>query len=273
MSRKNWTDEKLLSRLINNKTDRTRWENIFVLRTRPSQKLFEKCVDLSKSKSPKIRKIGIDILAQLGTPPRPFLKDTLKLYFILLETETEPDVLNSLLYSIGHNNDNLDNEQILKLCSFLHIRNSMIKEGLVYALLGIDHVNAIETLIVLSSDESSHIRNWATFGLGTLNEKNNIYIREALWNRVNDKNQDTKLEAIVGLARRKDKRINDIIKRELISGEYGTLIFEAIIEIQDLEFLPILKKILSNNSIDKTSNNLWIKELMNCIQELSKLTF
>jgi HEAT repeat protein len=155
----------------------------------------------------------------------------------------------------------------------LHIRNSRIKEGLVYALLGIDHVNAIETLIVLSSDESSHIRNWATFGLGTLNEKNNIYIREALWNRVNDKNQDTKLEAIVGLARRKDKRINDIIKRELISGEYGTLIFEAIIEIQGLEFLPILKKILSNNSNDKTSNNLWVKELMNCIQELSKLTF
>ena len=37
--------------------------------------------------------------------------------------------------------------------------------------------------------------------------------------------------------------------------------------------LPILKKILSNNSKDKTSNNLWVKELMNCIQELSKLTF
>lgn len=163
MSRKDWTDEKLTSRLINNKMDKSRWDNISALRKRPSQELFAKCVELTKSNNPKIRKIGID------------------------------------------------------------------------------NINAIETLIKLSSDKLSHIRNWATFGLGTQIERNNKTIREALWARVNDKHQETKLEAIVGLAKRKDKRVNDIIKREIIGGEYGILLFEAIIETQNKEFLPLLK--------------------------------
>lgn len=272
MSRKDWTDDKLISRLINNKTDKSRWDNISALRKRPSHELFAKCVELTKSNKPKIRKIGIDILAQLGVPPRPFLQDTLKIYFELLKIENDPDVLMSLLYSIGHNNDKLDNEQIEKICSFINSENSWVKEGLVSALLGIDNLNAIETLIQLSSDKLSPIRNWATFGLGTQIERNNKTIREALWERVNDKHQETKLEAIAGLAKRKDKRVNDIIGREIMGGEYGTLLFEAIIETQDKELLPLLKQNLRTIKDDKTINPEWEKDLKNCIDDLTKLT-
>ena len=272
MSRTHWTDDKLLSRLINNKTNKSRWDIITVLRKRPSQELFEKCVELVKSNNPKIRKIGIDILAQFGLPPRPFLNETLKIYFDLLEVETDPDVIMSLLYSIGHNNEKLDKEQIEKICSFVGNDNSWVKEGLVFALLRIDNSIAIEILIQLSSDKLSHIRNWATFGLGTQIERNNKKIREVLWKRVNDKHQETKLEAIVGLAKRKDKRVNDIIKREIISGEFGTLLFEAIIETQDREFLPLLKQNLKTINGDKTINPEWEKDLKSCIDELTKLT-
>mgnify|MGYP003520980937 CR=1 FL=1 len=272
MSRKNWTDEKIISRLINNKTGKSRWENIGTLRQRPSEELFLKCVELTKSDNTKIRKIGIDILAQLGSSPRPFLKETLKIYFELLEVETDPDVLMSLFYSIGHNNDELDKEQIDKICSFIDNENSWVKEGLVYALLGIDNLTAIETLIKLSSDKLSHIRNWATFGLGTQIERNTKAIREALWERVNDKHQETKLEAIVGLAKRKDNRVNEVIKREIIDGEYGTLLFEAILEIKDNEFLPLLKENLKSIKNDKNINPEWKKDLKNCINELIKLT-
>jgi HEAT repeat protein len=272
MSRKDWTDEKLIFRLINNKTDKSRWDNISVLRKRPSKELFTKCEDLTKSKNPKVRKIGIDILAQLGLPPRPFLKETLKIYFDLFEVETDPDVLLSLLYSIGHNNDKLDNEQIEKICSFKNSENSWVKEGLVAALLGIDNLNAIETLIKLSSDKLSHIRNWATFGLGTQIETNNKQIRDALWERVNDKHQETKLEAIVGLAKRKDKRVNDIIKREITDGEYEILLFEAIIETQEIAFLPLLQQNFTTDNSNKTINPAWENVLKNCIDTLTKLT-
>lgn len=271
MSRTNWTDDKLLSRLVNNKTDKSRWDNIHVLRERPSQELFAKCVELIKSNNPKNRKIGIDILAQFGLPPRPFLKETLKIYFELLNVETDPDVLMSLLYSIGHNNDELDREQIDKICSFVGNENSWVNEGLVFALLGIDNSIAIEILAKLSSDKLSHIRNWATFGLGTQIERNNKYIREVLWERVNDKHQETKLEAIVGLAKRKDKRVIDIIRREIIGGEYGKLLFEAIIETQDRGFLPLLKQNLKTIKGDKTINPEWEKDLKSCIDRLKKV--
>ena len=257
---------------MNNKTDKSRWDNISTLRKRPSEELFSKCVELTKSDNTKIRKIGIDILAQLGLPPRPFLKETLKIYFELLQIETDPDVLMSLLYSIGHNNEKLNKEQIEKICSFIDNENSWVKEGLVYALLGIDNLTAIETLIKLSSDKLSHIRNWATFGLGTQIERNNKNIRETLWNRVNDKHQETKLEAIVGLALRKDNRVNEIIKREIIDGEYGVLLFEAILEIKDKEFLPLLKQNLKSIKNDNTINPEWKKDLKNCIDELTTLT-
>ena len=272
MNRKNWTDEKVISRLINNKTDKSRWDNICVLRKRPSEELFLKCVELTKSGSTKIRKIGIDILDQLGLTPRPFLKETLKIYFELLEVEIDPDVLSSLFYSIGHNNEELNKVQIEKICSFRDNENNWVKGGLVSALLGVDNLTAIETLVKLSSDKLSHIRNWATFGLGTQIERNNKIIREALWSRVTDKHQETKLEAIVGLAKRKDNRVNEIIKREIIDGEYGVLLFEAILVVKDKEFLPLLNQNLKSIKKSKNINPEWEEDLKNCLKELTKLT-
>lgn len=271
MNRNNWTDDKILFRLINNKSKKTRWDNISVLRQRPSKELFLKCETLTKSLSAKERSIGVDVLAQMGLPPRPFLKQTLNLYFGLLNVEKDPDVLMGVLYAIGHNNDNLSKTQIAKLCSFSKSKDNWVKEGLVFSLLGIEDVNAIEILIKLSEDKQSHIRNLATFGIGTQIEVDNNKIREALWKRVNDKHQETKLEAIVGLALRKDERVLEIIKRELLNKEYGILLFEAIIETKDKQFLPLLVQNLESGRKDKGVNSVWLQDLENCIVELKKL--
>jgi hypothetical protein len=171
LNRKAWTDDKLLTHLLNNKSNKSRWDNISVLRSRPTKELFSKCVDLATSKKNKNRILGIDILAQFGTTPKPFLNRTLELYFDLLDREKNSEVLMSLLYAIGHNNEKLNKAQIGKLCSFADTKNNLVKEGLVSALLGIDNSNAIETLIKLSSHKLSHIRNWATFGIGTQIER------------------------------------------------------------------------------------------------------
>jgi HEAT repeat protein len=271
MSRINWTDDKLLFRLCNNKTDKTQWDTIRILRCRPSTELFNKCKEFTKSDDPKIRKIGIDILAQLGLATRPFQRQTLKLYFELLKVEKDPEVLMYLLFSIGHNNDKLTKEQIEIICSFSNYENKMVKEGLVSALGFIDNLEVIEVLINLSNDKSNYIRNWATFYIGQ-GARNNKNIREALWQRVNDKHQETKLEAISGLAKRKDKRVVEVIKRELLEGEYGTLLFEAIVETGDKQFLPLLQQNLKSSKGDNTINNKWLKELKECIKELTKVT-
>lgn len=272
MGRIKWSDDFILHRLINNKSKKAYWNNIHFLRKRSSEGLFLKCVELTKSPNPKKRTIGIDILAQLGSPHRPFLTQKVRIFFEILKIETNSIVLMSLLYAIGHNNQVLNKRQLEILCSFSDTKDGLVKGGLVFSLLGVEQLKAIEALIKLSSDKLSHVRDWATFGLGNQIDKNNKKIRDALWNRINDKHQDTKLEAIRGLAKRKDSRIRDIIIRELLTGEYGTLLFEAVIETGDKDFLPLLRKNLKMLKDNSNINPEWIKDLKNCISELSKLT-
>ena len=117
MNKKEWTTEKLFARLLNNKSRKSYWEYISILRSRPYNDVFRQCVELTTSDIPKNRIIGIDILAQLGVPPRPFYNETIDRYFNLLESEKEPTVIGSILFGIGHNNENLNKVQIKKLCS------------------------------------------------------------------------------------------------------------------------------------------------------------
>jgi len=270
MNKKDWTTEKLFSRLLNNKSEKSYWDYIRILRSRPNNDVFRRCMELTTSDIPKNRMAGIDILAQLGVPPRPFYKETIDKYFKLLEIEKEPKVIMSILFGIGHNNENLNKTQIKKLCSLADTANSLIKEGLVASLLGKNDINAINTLIHFSADKLNYIRDWATFGIGSQIEEDTIEIRNALWKRVNDKHQDTKLEAIAGLAKRKDIRIKEIIERELAEGEYGTLLFEAILDLKDKNFLPLLYQNLKLAENDIKINSEWIKDLKTCITRLLK---
>lgn len=270
MSRLNWTNDKIISRLQNNKSTKTRWENIKILRTRPSRDLFKKCEELIKSNNYKDKLIGIDILAQLGIPPRPFIQETLKIYFDILKTETNPYIIKSTLYGISHNNDNLTNTQIKKICDFQNTNNYIIKEGLVHALGFIENLESINILIKLTKDKSNYIRNWATFFIGQ-SEIDNSIIRETLWNRIKDKHQETRFEAICGLAIRNEQNIIKIIKDELLKDDYSSLIFEAILETKNLDFLPILKEQFSKIENDSEINESWKNELKDCIKNLTEI--
>ncbi|UII23575.1 hypothetical protein [Fulvivirga ligni] len=267
MSRSNWSSEKILQRLQLNKTKTTYWDNIQELRNRPDEEIFQKVYDFSQSENRKKRIIGIDVLAQLG-PGRPYYKQNIELFFNLLGNEKDNDVLISLLYAIGHNNDYLHANEIKKMANFKSVDNAAVRKALVFALLGVDDELAIDVLIELSTDKSSEVRSWATFGIGSQVEVDNDKIREALWNRVNDKDQETKLEAIVGLAERNDLRVKEVIKRELIDGEYGKILFEAIELIHGVEFIPLLKNNLSSGKNTSGVEAEWLKDLEELIAKL-----
>lgn len=268
MSKEQWTDEKLFLRLQNNKSQKYYWDYISILRKRTTKEVFEKSTLLIQNGNSKDKIIGIDILAQLGIPPRPFLKQTIKLFFELLENESSSKVLKSLLIGIGHNNEKLTSHQIAKLAEFCKSKSNDIKEGLIFSLLTVNHPKAIDCLINLSSDKAYFIRDWATFGLGTQINADNEEIRKALWERVNDKHQETKLEAILGLAKRKDERIKPFIVKELLSGEYGFVLFEAIEEIGDKENLKVLKDYYKSQKGNSKIPTEWLYDLKSCIKTL-----
>lgn len=99
---------------------------------------------------------------------------------------------------------------------------------------------ATETLIRLSNDSSEVVRDWATFALGTLIEWDTKQIRVALASRLQDSDDDTRAEALVGLAQRKDQRVVAALKLELKSDCIGRLVIEAAEPIASNELYSLL---------------------------------
>ncbi|WP_445720816.1 hypothetical protein [Flavobacterium sp.] len=261
----NYSNNEIFSRLINNKSKENYWNYISELRKRKTEDIFEKSISLTNTENQKEKIIGINILAQFGFP-RKHKNQILKTFFDLLKTEKDKNVISSIFYGIGHNNEKLTEKQIEQICAFKNHKSINVKFSLVSALLSIEQTKAIETLIELSNDKNSDVRDWATFGIGTQIEENNENIQNALWKRINDKDIDTKNEAIVGLAKRNVIGINEIIKTEIIGNEFNTLIFEAIEYTKDKELLNLLKENFELNKNNIEINPDWISEMKNFIE-------
>jgi hypothetical protein len=268
MNRESWTDEKLFDRLLNNKTQKTYWNNVSELRKRANENIFQKAYGLAKSNDDKEKEIGIDILAQLGFNPRFKPKEVIELFFELLNKPQSDTILMSVLYGIGHNNESLTDNQIAILTVFKTNNNNDVKHGLISALSGLDNSRAIQALVEFTEDKIASIRSWSTFAIGTRIEVNNVEISNALWNRINDSDEETKFEAISGLANRRDSRVKGIIFRELKKESYGSLLFEAILTLNDKDFLPLLEANLKISQNENNVNNGWRYALQGAIEEL-----
>jgi HEAT repeat protein len=207
MSRQHWTNDKLFTRLLNNKSGKTYWDNISELRKRGTEDIFARCYQLATTGNDGEREMAITVLAQLGHAPRPYYAQTIALCFELLDTALHPHVLRAVLYAIGHNNRQLNAKQTRKVVSFKHHTHKGVRFAMVFALLGVNNTTAIDTLIAMTTDKVADIRNWATFGIGSQLTTTSEKITAALWNRISDTDTNTRLEAIAGLARRKDPRV------------------------------------------------------------------
>jgi HEAT repeat protein len=82
-----------------------------------------------------------------------------------------------------------------------------IRFSAAFALAGDSGPAATSALIELMDDRDDDVRDWATFGIGTLRDHDSPAIREALFKRITDSNEEARLEAYAGLAARKDQRI------------------------------------------------------------------
>ena len=262
-----FSNEEIFTRLLKNKSKSNYWKYISELRKRKSTEIYQKATELSNSNHDKEKVIGIDILAQFGYP-RKHKKQTLRNYFNLLKSKNSIKVLSSILYGIGHNNESLTGNQIDIICRFKSNRSATIRYSLTFALSGVENENSINTLIQLSKDKDSDIRDWATFGIGSQTEFDNLEIRQALWERVNDTDKNTRDEAIAGLAKRKDHRIKEILKHELNNADnFSSLTLEAIEDLGDTDFIELIEQKIQKNRTEQTINEDWLISILEKIKE------
>lgn len=204
----------LISRILNIKDDEdeTLWEAINFLHWRGTREVFEAARSLTDSGQAIDRDRGVRILGQLGIPVRSFPEETFNLLADMLRNEADPDVLFAIGSALGHMGDPRAVEVLAPLKNH---RDFRVRWGVVLGIMGHDDELAYQTLISLMHDPHELVRDWATFGLGTLTDHDTPVIREALLRRLTDRDEVVRAEALKGLAERRDPRVVEPLIREM----------------------------------------------------------
>ncbi|MFZ5833340.1 MAG: HEAT repeat domain-containing protein [Planctomycetota bacterium] len=222
---------------LNEPDEHLAWDAVAALHFRGTRQVLDRANELRHSSDVAERSLGADILGQLGVPDRTFPDDCVQILLEMLSGESDAEVLRAILIALGHLGRP---EAIGPAVRFRGHPDPAVRNAVVFSLTGHDDPRAIDGLIELSRDEDAHVRDWATFGLGTQTEADTPAIREALVERLTDSYQDARCEAMVGLARRHDRRVIPAISRELSSRDVSGLVFEAAELIAAPELYPQL---------------------------------
>jgi HEAT repeat protein len=211
-----------------------RWEHVTTLHRRNDEDAFHTAVALLDSDEPQRRELAADILAQLGAgkDARPYARPAAELLIQRIEHETHPEVLQAMATAFQHLGDA---RCIPVLHSLRDHPSEDVRYGVVFGLLGHEDDLAVQALIELSRDPDEDVRDWATFGLGAQIERDDAQVRDALVARLEDPHDDTRAEAISGLAVRGDERAIPSLLAELDDStdldDLSTLEGEALLAL------------------------------------------
>lgn len=200
------------------------WQAVHALQSFGTRDVFEKAAAWCRSEEAAKRTRGADILGQLGrsseSGENPFANESFKILTGMLDSETDPGTLSSVIGALGH----LENPSAIPLIlPFSYHPDRDVRFDLAFALgcLAGDE-RTISTFIRLMTDKDSEVRDWATFGLGGLGGFDSPKIREALFKSLTDEDEDVREEAMVGLAKRKDLRCLPAVIKVLEDEEYDS---------------------------------------------------
>lgn len=213
------------------------WDIIPVLHYRGTREVLEAGQRLCRSSCPQERELGAHVLAQLGVDERAFPDESIRTLLGLLRDDEEPRVLEAALVALSHNGD----ARIVPAAAhFKSHADADVRYGVVLAVSRCDDSLAIATLIELTHDPEQEVRDWATFGIGSMIDVDTPEIRAALWERVTDEDDVVRGEALVGLAKRGDRRIVAPLLAELTSDSVDSLMVDAAELIADPALYPAL---------------------------------
>lgn len=232
------TDE-LIDLALKERDPYRHYQLVCLLQQRGTPEVYEAAKKLLASTFPSLRKTGVDILSQSTLQEKTFPDDTATHIVALLDDkEYDAGVLSSICQALCHTNDDAI---IARLAELAEHYNPGVRQALARTFGAFEHDIALQTLLRLMEDRDEETRFWATFGVGSLNEKaNSPDIREALFTRLEDRSVHTRAEALYGLTIRGDERAIDALMKELSGTEVSVLAIEAAIEIRDPRIYPSL---------------------------------
>ncbi len=190
------------------------------LRRLASREVFEAAKAACASPDVLRRRTGASVLGDLGAAQHSagplFGEERYQILAALLAEEMagrrDPILLREICFALGHLHDARAIPAVLTLRQH---PDDCVRYSVVHALSRYDDERAIDGLIELSTDSDGIVRDWATFGLGSLISTDTPAIRAALHARLNDTDPYAQNEAIEGLIRRRDPCVIPTVAREL----------------------------------------------------------
>lgn len=224
--------------------DSTYWDAVWTLRRRGTVEVFESARSLCAGQCPLEQRVGCDILAQLGAPKMPFVAASFPIVVSVVTNPRNLDTLASSLSALGWLRDLRGVDYVLP---YLNHSDSDIRFFVTHALTALhDDQRSIEGLTHLTTDSSTKVRDWATFGLGSIIETDTSAIRQALHSRLRDRDDIVRGEALVGLAKRQDARVIEALVKELELAQFHHTVNEFAVEaldaLRDCDKYPQLAK-------------------------------
>ncbi|WP_327011293.1 HEAT repeat domain-containing protein [Dactylosporangium sp. NBC_01737] len=239
------TDEldRLLRRTAGLADSEARWRVVRELHARTDREAFEAAGRLAGAGGTADRVLGLDILGQIGyAADRPFLEETLPILIAACDDD-RPDVLTAALTALGHVRDHRALPTVLAHAGH---PSGDVRHAVAVALPAVagdpPDARAVAALILLGADTDPEVRDWATFGLASQLDVDDATVRDALVARLADEDGDAAGEALVGLARRGDRRALAPLLAWL-ADDPGNLVVEAAAELGAPEALPALRRL------------------------------
>jgi HEAT repeat protein len=203
-------DPRSVSELFSAATDWTiddgdgDWTAVRALHLLGSHEVLDRALELMRSDDARTRGRGLDILGQLGAPNRTFPEECLSAAIRLLNSDPNPGVVHAAADALGHLEDPRGTDALARRADHA---DAGVRYAVAFALRGRNEPKAIAALIQLTDDPDANVRDWATYGLGQRGTVDTAEIREALYRRLDDVDEDTRFEAMRGLARLGDLRV------------------------------------------------------------------
>jgi HEAT repeat protein len=186
--------------------DEAPWHAVHALHHIGSREVFDIASNWCRSDEPLQRARGADVLAQLGKtadhPENSFPVESFDVIVALAENEEHIQPLFSAIHAFGH----LGDPRAIPLL----VRQSTHPEAEIRFAVACacgsfaNEPPIVPILLELMRDPDEDVRDWATFGLGTLGTVDTPEIRDALAKRLEDSSSDVVDEALSGLAQRRD---------------------------------------------------------------------
>jgi HEAT repeats len=209
------------------------WERVDALVRRDLDAAAEIGERLLASDVAERREMGIRLIGIAGVLEDYRFRERAKpLIREALRRETEPGPILWAITQLGHL---CDGEAVALAISHARDADPEVRESLAAALpmmsltddRGTDP-RALAVLRDLTTDEDGDVRDWATFGIGTQDDTDDEITRQALFARLEDQHPEARMEAIVGLARRRDERVRPYLMRELAHPDHGDIFDDAL---------------------------------------------